>query len=255
MPHHPDRLLALAGTHNIRDLGGYALKNGGQTRWRSVRRGDGLFHLSEEAQARILGLGLRTVIDLRSAPELAIEPNPFREHSSISYHNIPLFQALSPIQMSHDAASERPFDMADRYRDAVDRCQDMISRVLATIADAEDGTVLFHCSAGKDRTGLIAALLLSAVGADEETVIADYALTASIATLLLDRLRAQAIARGTAPELVDGFLACKPAAMRKTLDHLSQNYGGVHSYLARMRIDDSVLHRIRQRLVAFDPVR
>ncbi|MBF9235262.1 tyrosine-protein phosphatase [Microvirga alba] len=247
MTNSPGRLIALAGAHNIRDLGGYALRGGGQTRWRSILRADGLHNLMEDAQAELVRNGLRTVIDLRNAAELSAAPNPFRTHPDVVYHNIPLFSALAPIHMSHDP-SRGPFDMSVRYCDAIDLCQPAISKVIVTIAAAEDGGVLFHCSAGKDRTGIIAALLLSAVGASEDVVIDDYALTETVASPLIARLRAEALARGTAPDLADGYLACEPALMRRTFDHLNRAYGGVRAYLSQLEINDAILARLERRL-------
>jgi len=242
-----DRLIRLGGAHNVRDLGGYVATGGSETRWRSILRGDGLHLLDENDMGVLIDEGLRTVIDLRGARELEVEPNPFASHPIIRYRNIPLFGALSPID-AVQGPNGAPFDMAARYRDAIDQCREPIAGVLTAIADADEGIVLFHCSAGKDRTGIIAALLLSLAGVDDETIITDYALTASIATPLIVRLRAQALARGTDPHLVESFLACSPETMRITLGYLKENYGGVLRYLTGIGLDDGILEKLARRL-------
>jgi protein-tyrosine phosphatase len=242
------RLIRLAGAHNVRDLGGYAAMDGGETRWRSILRGDGLHLLNDNDMSVLINEGLRTVIDLRSVHELAIEPNPFASHAIIQYRNIPLFGALSPIDAVRESNGAL-FDMAARYRDAIDQCREPIATVLTAIAEADEGIVLFHCSAGKDRTGIIAALLLSLAGVEDDTIIADYALTTSIAAPLMERLRAQALTRGTDPHLVESFLACLPETMRATLSHLNENHGGTFRYLAGMGLDERALRKLKSRLV------
>lgn len=244
----PQRLLRLQGAHNIRDLGGYAVADGNETKWRAALRGDGLSRLSAGDRAILLGEGLRTVIDLRSGHERQAEPNPFEGHPNVWFHNIPLFGALAPIEAAKGATGR--FDMAARYREAVDRCQSEIAEVITTIASAEDGVVLFHCSAGKDRTGIIAALLLSLAGVDDDTIVADYVLTATVAAPLLERLRTEAIARGGAAELVDSFLTSEPQTMRSLLNHVAQAHGGTAAYLSSIGLDRSTLEALKRRMTS-----
>ncbi|MGO4837394.1 tyrosine-protein phosphatase, partial [Rhizobiaceae sp. 2RAB30] len=234
--------------HNIRDLGGYAAAGGSETKWRAALRGDGLSRLSAGDRAMLLGEGLRTVIDLRSAHEMKAEPNPFEGHPNVWFHNIPLFGALAPIEAAKGATGR--FDMAERYRDAVDRCQALIAELITTIASSEDGVVLFHCTAGKDRTGIIAALLLSLAGVDDDTIVNDYAMTASVAAPLLDRLRVEALARGGSAELIESFLTSEPMTMRILLDHVAHAHGGTTAYLSSIGLDRSTLEALRRRLTS-----
>ncbi|CDZ58238.1 tyrosine-protein phosphatase [Neorhizobium galegae] len=241
-----ERLIALEGAHNVRDLGGYRTANGDLTRWRSVLRGDALHALSEADIDTLLDNGLTTVIDLRNAHEIAAEANPFAGHAEVRYHNTPLFSALAPVEMMANAAVS--FDMGDRYCQAIDDCQPAIAEVLKTIADAPEGAVLFHCSAGKDRTGVISALLLANAGVDEMTIIEDYALTATISGPLIARLRDRALGRGTPAALVDIVLASEPRSMRQALDHIGKNYGSVRGYLVHLGFDEPAMERLRSRL-------
>lgn len=241
-----DRLIALQGAHNVRDLGGYPTAYGGSTRWRAILRGDALHGLSPADIDVLLGQGLTTVIDLRNAHEIATEANPFVGHERVRYHNTPVFSALAPVEMM--ASAEENFDMGHRYVQAIDTCQPAIAEVLKTIADAPDGIVLFHCSAGKDRTGVISALLLANAGVDEETIIEDYALTATISGTLIGSLRERALTRGMSAALIDVMLASEPHSMRRALDHIRRNYGSVPAYLGRLGFDETVLDQLRYRL-------
>ncbi|MBP1844859.1 protein-tyrosine phosphatase [Rhizobium petrolearium] len=241
-----ERLIALEGAHNVRDLGGYPTVTGSLTRWRSILRGDALHRLGPVDIGILLDHGLTTVIDLRNAHELATEINPFARHTKVRYHNTPLFSALAPVEMMVDAASG--FDMGDRYCQAIDECRPAIAEVLGTIANAPEGIVLFHCSAGKDRTGVISALLLANAGVDEATIIEDYALTATISGPLIGRLRERALGRGAAPALLDIVLASEPRSMRRTLDHIRKNYGGIQGYMSALGFDPTMTGRLRNRL-------
>lgn len=242
----PERVIALEGLHNLRDLGGYETMSGASTRWRSVLRSDGPAQLGAASQARLIEMGLGTVIDLRSPREVERHPNPFDSHDAVEFHSLPLFGALAPIPTLHNGG--RLFDMAARYREALDDCRKAMAQVFAAIAAAGPGMVLFHCSVGKDRTGIIAAILLRLAGVDEDTVIADYALTETVAAPLLDGYRQKALAQGADPALVDAYLGCPPATMRSTLDHLETQHGGAPGYLGGIGLDAGDVARLKARL-------
>lgn len=244
MTNSRERHIPLDGTHNVRDLGGYALPSGGITTWRAVLRGDGLSRMTADSMRQLVDLGVRTIVDLRGDHELLPEPNPFAGHGVVAYRNIPLFDQLGPI-----AAFDVPFDMAERYRNALDHCGPRIAEVIRAIAEAPAGAVLFHCTAGKDRTGIIAAMLLTIAGVPEQTVIEDYALTATLALPLLDRLRAAAIERGADPAHMARILASEARTIQSMLDHLDGQHGGIDSYLGRIGIEEQTLGLLARRLV------
>ncbi len=232
----------LPDTHNVRDLGGYARRTGGTTQWRRMLRGDSPHHLQRAGRDALLGAGLSLVIDLRNTREMTAEPNPFSGNASVTYANVSLFDALAPITLG-----ETPFDMQHRYRQALDTSGDRLVRVLELIADAPPGMVLFNCTAGKDRTGLVAAMLLALAGVDSADIVADYALTASAAPLL-ERLRQRSLANGADPLHVDRVLASDAATMAATLQHLQVVHGGAAAYLRRSGLADETARRLIARL-------
>jgi len=240
-----ERHIRLEGAFNVRDLGGYTTDKGGITRWRSILRADGLHGLTEKDIQHLLGMGLKTVIDLRSQIELEHRPSPFQAHAAVRYNHIPLFSELAPVDMMTREGGT--FDLAARYVDAADRCRPAMGRVLAAVAEADEGVVLFNCSAGKDRTGLVAAMLLSLAGVDHDEIVDDYALTGSVAIPLLDRLRQQAVARGLADDVVARLLSCEAATIRSLLSHVDERYGGFRTYF-----DDAMaaehMQRVAERL-------
>jgi len=217
----------LPDTHNVRDLGGYRRLTGGTTQWRRILRADNLHHLDAASCHALAEAGLRLVVDLRNERETGAEPNPFRDNNAIAYLNVSLFEALAPI-----ALLTTPFDMSQRYRDALDHCGEPLAEVLSFMAAAPDGVVVFHCTAGKDRTGIVAALILSLAGVCDADIAADYALTAKAAPLL-QRLRGRSLAAGADPAHVERVLASDAETMAAMLVHLREAHGGAATYLRR----------------------
>lgn len=236
------RHLPVAGTYNVRDLGGYRAANG-ETRWRRILRADGLHRLDEAGMVTLVDEGVTTIIDLRHADELVQQPNPFGGNKAVRYHNVSLFDQLAP--------SARPGDdlLLDLYKLALAQRQDAIATVLNTIADAPPGVVLFHCTAGKDRTGIVALLLLSLAGVDDTLIVQDYVQTGTMIAPMIEEIIAQAAARGADVEAFRPLLASEPATMVATLAHLSEQYGSARDYLKTIGLSDATMARLQDRLV------
>ncbi|MDL1902774.1 tyrosine-protein phosphatase, partial [Anaerolineae bacterium CFX9] len=154
------RHIMLEGAYNVRDLGGLSTSYG-ETRRGVIFRADALHQLTEADQQVLRDKGVRTVIDLRHSTEIDAQPNVFANDETIRYFKIPIFRAA----VSGHSEGHTP-DLPAIYRYIIDECRISINEVLTTIADAKTGGVLFHCTAGKDRTGIITALLLDMVGVD-----------------------------------------------------------------------------------------
>jgi protein-tyrosine phosphatase len=235
------RHVAVAGTFNIRDLGGY-VSGEGQTRWRRLLRADGLHRLDAAGMTMLTDEGVRTVIDLRRDHELESHPNPFRDNPIVAYHNVSLFDALDPAAMTSGDV------LLDLYLAALTTRHGAIAQVLTLIADAPEGIVLFHCTAGKDRTGLIAALMLALAGVEVAVIVEDYALTGPMIAPLLETFVADAVARGTDIESFRPLLACERQTMLTTLAFLIDNHGSVEDYLRSIGLGHDTIDRLRARL-------
>jgi protein-tyrosine phosphatase len=235
------RHLPIKGTYNIRDLGGY-LTADGQTRWRRILRADGLHRLDAEGMALLVGEGVTTVIDLRHPGELATHPNPFGANSAVRYHNVSLFDQLAPnAEPGGDV-------LLELYKTALAQRQDAIRDVLATIADAPEGVVLFHCTAGKDRTGIVSALLLAVAGVEASLIVEDYAQTGAMIAPMIEEIIADAAARGADVETFRPLLASEPVTMVATIAHIEERYGSVRNYLQTIRLSDTTIARLKNRL-------
>lgn len=245
MPYHPDRRLPIEGAFNLRDLGGYALANGAQTRWGRALRADGLGRLSTADIDLLLSRGLTRVIDLRAPSEARQHPGKLSGISGIEVFNLPLYDDLAPMREITD-----PEPLPGFYRNMLSERSAMVAEVFQAIAETGEGAVMFHCTAGKDRTGLIAALWLALAGAEREVILADYALTGELIPGLITLFNADLTARGIDPELIRPMLGCEPRYMAGALDFVNTTYGDVTSYLQSSGLSAETLAALRARLAS-----
>lgn len=167
----PDRHVDHDRCFNLRDLGGYPAAGGRTTAWGRLFRGDGLHRLDP---ADCEALGLTTVLDLRTHDEIARRGR--LEADGVAWHHLPLIQAIWDPGWLTEAMTPERF-LADRYLAMLDEGADAIGSALRILAEADRLPAAFHCAAGKDRTGVLAALVLSLLGVDDDTIAADYGLS------------------------------------------------------------------------------
>ncbi len=241
-----ERTLAWDALLNARDLGGLPTRDGGETRFGVVVRSDNLLHLTAAGRAALLDYGIRNVIDLRLPFELEDEPDPFatRDGHPVTYRNISFI----------DPAAERPPErvtLAEDYAGMLRRFRPQVGAVMTAVAEAGEGGSVIHCAAGKDRTGLIVALLLSVAGVGAGAIADDYALTADALRPREERWLAEAPDDERAAREADlAWGRARPEVMLELLAHVDATYGGVVDYLRWARVSDAELARIRGRLVA-----
>jgi protein-tyrosine phosphatase len=247
-----DRRIAFRGITNFRDLGGYRTHLDAVVRWGTVFRADALHGLLPEDVSLYETLGLRTVFDLRGDAERAERPDHV-ESRHLRVLSRPA-EAPPPVRRTGLSVGDGERILYDMYKGLIDHAAGPIGQLFTGLA-AEDGLpAVFHCHAGKDRTGLVAALLLDALGVDRADTLNDYELTAQY------RLRSQQdstyerlIQSGLAPEAAAGMLATPRWAMQEALDYLDARYGGAEKYLtgpSGMRQED--VDTLRARLLDSD---
>jgi protein-tyrosine phosphatase len=239
------RRLGWEGVLNARDLGGYATADGRMTRWGAVVRSDSLAALTPAGREALVDYGVRSIVDLRLPDEVAEQPNPFAEPDThgVAYANVSFIDpGVGPVD---DITT-----LADDYTSMLDRFGEKVAAVMTTIARAPEGGVLVHCAAGKDRTGLVSALLLGLVGVAPETIAADYALTAECLRPRDEQWLESG--PGDRAEREEALARFAPTAevMLEVLDRLTERYGGVEAYLLEAGVAPDDLARLRARLVA-----
>jgi protein-tyrosine phosphatase len=224
--------IRLNTAYNIRDLGGYAARGGKRTSGR-ILRGDCFAAMSEDDRRTLLGAGVKTVIDLRGEGERAKLPAGMFGCPGISYEAIPLIEEAANVTRGGIPPN---FTMGDMYASLLDNAQEAVLAVFRHIARAasEPGRLLFHCAAGKDRTGVIAALLLALAGVSEQDIVWDYAQTEDNLSPVRGLLLKNSGIPSMMDALTDEFLSAKPRSMEKMLSHLHRTYGGAEGYFSEI---------------------
>jgi protein tyrosine/serine phosphatase len=239
-----ERLIALEGAVNFRDLGGYAAAGRRRTRWRTLFRADGLGELTETDLSVLRGLGIRTVIDLRSGSEL--ERNRFDlDAHPVAFHHFPFIDELPDAQ----EFDRRPGLLGSQYQEILRDAGSQVLAALEVLAEPDALPAVFHCTAGKDRTGVLSAIVLSLLGVDEPTVVADYALSGAA----MQRLRAKLMVKypegRETLENIDEVFSAEPAQMELLLDHLRERYGSVGAYVAGLGAGPVLVDSLRAALL------
>ena len=231
-PDFPDLL-------NLRDLGGYPTTDGGETRWRSLLRADDLAQLTPAGVRALAEYGVSTILDLRWPQEAARHPSPVAEA-------LPRVRCVRIPLLTH---TEDEWRLRSRDPDkelwkcaVLEHARTELCQVLTFIADADPEPLLFHCVAGKDRTGLVAALLLALADARPEAIARDYALSSQM-------LRAGYLARypDIDPARILEALRCPEEGAYNMLKFL-EAAGGVRDYLTQIGLSTHEITRLRARL-------
>ncbi len=263
----PRRRLDLDGAINVRDLGGYATTDGKPTRWKTLLRADNVGGLPAESQAALADYGVRTVIDLRRDSQIENLGNVFDSYPRVTFYHQ---QMVSDATREEMAASselakdwlrrmeelEGPAAKAANYCMRLDTRQDAIRETLSTLAAPGTLPALFHCQAGKDRAGIMAALLLGIAGVPDETITEDYELSSYY------RWRASLAEReisepyeGAPPEAFDAegyetYRQGSPAeSMATVLEYLDERYGGIEGYVRDAGLTEDEITALRTAVV------
>ncbi len=240
------RRLDVEGCNNFRDLGGYPTANGQTLRWRALFRADGLHHLTPRGIATLRDeLGIREVIDLRSSGEIALDGRGLLDEEEIRIHHVPLFDGEITTEQRQQADD---FTLGDRYVMLLRFAPGPIARVVETLA-AADAPAVFHCAAGKDRTGVLSAVILGALGVRDELIVADYAATREGLDAVIERLMQSEGYREMFAALPPDTLHAEPETMLALLDRVRQDHGSMRGYLQQAGVDDGVVERLAARLL------
>lgn len=237
------RHFPLEGVYNLRDLGGYPTREGKITRPGRFLRSDNIGKLSEAARQKLVDWGLKTIIDLRFEAEVASFSHCFASQDGVCYLNVSL------ITKESAAGLDKWDNQYEAYIAILEGGQAQFRQVIETLADPRNVPALFHCHAGKDRTGLIAALLLALAKVPAEIIAEDYALTRQYLAPLLEQWRAEAIEKGYNLKKFNRDNACDPKTMRATLRHLDEKYGGAEGYLRQAGVSQASLENLKAALV------
>jgi protein tyrosine/serine phosphatase len=249
--------IELDGAHNVRDLGGLPVIGGGRTRPGVLLRSDGLDGLTAADVARLVdGIGLRHVVDLRSGGERAERGRGRLGAAGIRYTEVEVIDddRLERRRAERTAALAAGGDparvMADGYAHLLALGSAAFTEAFRRMVDDDGLPALVHCSAGKDRTGVLVALLLDAAGVARDAVVADYAATSERMPAVMARLRTAGHFQQLATELPAFVLAADPATMTWLLSSIDEQWGGAAGWFRAHGVPDDALEAWRRALVA-----
>lgn len=238
-----ERDVVLEGMANVRDLGGFRTRTGHLTQRNVFLRGDAPYRISDAARQQLMDAGLRTVIDMRYTHEVVRRPNRFAGVPVVDFRHIPLY-----VETSYMGMIRQFRDLGGWYCTILDQGSVPIRTIIDVLAAAE-GTCLIHCYIGKDRTGIMSALLLDLVGVSTEDIIADY---------VRSHHKLQAIhaeLQSVRPFFVsksqfENIIAAKHEYISTMLSHIAHTYTNAEGYLLSIGVTPAEIVKLRQKLLA-----
>jgi protein-tyrosine phosphatase len=235
------RFVNLAGANNVRDLGGLPTADGHLTRSGRILRSDFLVKLDQADEHELLArFGLRSVIDLRTAAEVAAFPGPWESVG------VAVVRAALPLDPAFAATGTT--DMISLYASFMEPPAPAMKKALTALIDVERQPTLIHCAAGKDRTGVLVALALDLIGVARAAIGLDYSLTHDRMPRVIKRLEAEAGRRraSTLPEVMYGAEASTIEAFLAAVD---ERFGGTAGWAESRGIDAAAIERFRHAMV------
>jgi protein-tyrosine phosphatase len=241
------RRVPLATAFNVRDLGGLGAAPGARVRRGLVFRADALHRVGPADVAVLTSLGIRRVFDLRSVAELARDGVGEFVGRIAEHVHIPLVKvSLSPFDPDIDW---KTVNLRDRYLDMLEEGATAIRTIFCALAETASTPVVFHCSGGKDRTGVVAALVLRALGVCDDTIVEDYALSEANLAVAVQGYREHLEEVGLDSAAIAYLTSSPPDRMRYTLAALDRRWGSCEDYLRSIGVDSAALDSIRRNLL------
>lgn len=239
-----ERLLKMNAGYNFRELGGYRTRNGQSVKWQRVIRTASLAFLTDDDQARLVDYGITADIDFRSNSEVTKSPDKIP--ANISYHHLPVFpedkteasKSEAEMQAELKQREENGYQhMLDVYNDMIlsPQSHDAYHQFFSQLLANTDGGLLFHCTAGKDRTGMGAVFFLSALGVPDKTIKQDYLLTnEALSPLIQERLTKAKNSgiTGTSLDSLKALMSVSSDYYDTAMNAINLHYGSVPEFLS-----------------------
>ena len=245
------RRIPLVGTYNVRDIGGYVTTDGRVVARHLMLRGDALHQVDDEGRELLAQMTLRTTIDLRENDERDVAPDQVNDN--VEMISIPLF--THHVTAIDDVTDRGQFTTLDEvYQFIVSNRGQAVAAVLHELAQPETLPALVHCTAGKDRTGIVIALLLSVLGVPDEAIARDYHATDHfLSGEFHETILKRAAENGHDPVAYTAMLGCEPYLILDVLSKVRTSHGDVETYLVEHGLDASDIERLRATLLEGEP--
>ena len=255
---HPGRIVYFEGNDNFRDLGGYTNDQGRQIKWGLVYRAGKLDKLTTNDHEIFSALQIRTVVDFRRRDEVASYPNNLPSKQDINYVHLPIVSGINGISIIEDVKKkekstenidgEELMLKANKYY--VSKAREQCAKLMLLLQDPQNLPLVFHCSAGKDRTGFAAAMLLFALGISRETILEDYLLSNTCRKnsnqFKLKDLKDDPKAK----KLVQSLLEVKRDYLDSAYQEIDTLYGSLKKYLEQgLGLGDTEIEKLKNNLL------
>jgi protein-tyrosine phosphatase len=243
------RRLPLSGINNARDLGGYPTKDGKATKFGRFFRTELPEELTDGDMAALKRLGVKTSIDLRGDLEVENIPSFFETADGIDYFRMPVFNKDVVSRAKRAEAQLQDVDWFEVYKRMLENNREWICGCLELMA-GRDGAIMYNCTTGKDRTGMITAMLLGNAGVFDLDIIADYSVSQIYLADMYEKIRAYEGKYSIKMKKSSSFFKTSPEYMENLLLYINENHGGVQQYLSGCGLDERTLATLRDKLTA-----
>ena len=259
-----ERLVPLEGTLNFRDLGGYPTSDGRRVRWGRIFRSDALGQLTDADLAYLEHLGVRLICDFRDDGEAERAPSRVPDHPDLRIERFPIGaggdtndvsgagrDGLTDYVFAGEVGEVTAATLGEFYVGMLENRTEPLVSVLERVADPANHALVFHCTAGKDRTGVTAALLLSVLGVDDQHILDDYALTDRYRTPhRLKEIEPKLAEVGVDLEKVRPLFSAQREVLEQTLRMIEERHGSVVGFLTGPGgMADETLEQLRELLL------
>jgi protein-tyrosine phosphatase len=250
-----ERRLPLEKTYNFRDIGGYRTNDNRRMRWGVLYRSAHLAELTDTDHNLLKHIGIKLVCDFRTVEEAQGQPDRLPSKGAMQYRHMPIAhgkfdpaEAIGRIKKGDISWLTDDF-MTNNYLKQIDDFAGLWKQFFRYLMDKHNRPLVFHCTAGKDRTGICAALILLTAGVPESTVIADHALSNTYNAPVIRRIEREIRKFGIEPDDMRAYLSAPREAMEAAVTHLKNHYGSAKDYLVeKAEIDPRDLEELMQEI-------
>ena len=242
---HVNPPILLEGTRNTRSLGGYRNKEMIAIKENRFFRSDSTHGLTENDMKQLALRNVKCVIDLRSDYERSQAPSAFRQNCNVDYYEVPISDGIA----SNGFSGQLPCSMGQLYVDLLSNQADAFAQVFHIIARYEQkGAVLYHCTVGKDRTGLVSMFLLSLANVDQATILADYQTSEANMREFFEQQQKR-IQQTCNIVIPDAVFSSDPKELSTALDYITSHYTSPQAYLLKNGVTQEEIDKIKKMLL------
>jgi protein-tyrosine phosphatase len=243
-----NRLVPFTEVFNFRDMGGYQTPEGRSIKWGQLYRSDVMHELTSVDMDHFRSLGIACIVDLRNPKEVTRTGRGLIGEESIHFINASVL-SMSQVEEAQDTSVLREDYLWQRYLHYLDVGGDAFVQAIEAMADPTNYPLVFNCFFGKDRTGVLAAIVLTCLGVERQTIIEDYAITATRVPFILEKLARDPKHQDMIEQSDPLLFSAEPTTMARFLDEFDKRHGGPEAWLLARGVSEEQLASMRSALL------